>query len=377
MKEAVVVGGGIGGLASALSLTREGFKCRILERNTSLGVGGTGLTLWPNALRRLERLGLQDQILVHASPLKTGEIYDGHNRLLSKVDLSSIKEQSGLPLICVRRTDLYSVLLSALENVDITTSVVCTGYETRGNRVAALLADGGEIEADLLVAADGIRSKIRAQMLNEDPLTYVGWMTWRGVAELPQGTFPAGLYREFFGKGSRFGIFAIKEDLVYWYGTRNGPHDDRGPVDPAHKQEALGWFSGWPAPAQAVIEATRTEDLVRTGVFDTQPLARWCDGRAVLLGDAAHPMTPDLGQGACQALEDALSLGECLQRSDSIPVALAAYEKLGGERTSPLVARSRRVGRMRQWHHPLLAGFRNLLMSAIPPSFLLKLFNTR
>ncbi|MBD8890590.1 FAD-dependent monooxygenase [Roseibium litorale] len=377
MKQAVVVGGGIGGLAAALSLTREGFRCRILERNSSLGVGGTGLTLWPNALRRLDRLGLLEKILSHASPLKAGEIYDGSNRLLSRVDLASIEEQSGLPLICVRRTDLYSVLLSALGDVDITTSATCTGYRPGTSGVSALLADGGEIEADLLVAADGIRSKIRAQMLQQDPLTYVGWMTWRGVAELPSGTFPAGLYREFFGRGSRFGIFAIKEDLVYWYGTRNGPHDDRAPVDPAHKQEALNWFGGWPEPARIVIEATKPGDLVRTGVFDTQPLPRWCDGQVVLLGDAAHPMTPDLGQGACQALEDALSLGECLQRSASVPAALAAYEKLGGERTGPLVARSRRVGRMRQWHHPLLAGFRNTLMSAIPSRLLLKLFNTR
>lgn len=377
MKQALVVGGGIGGLAAALSLSREGIQCRILERNSSLGVGGTGLTLWPNALRRLDRLGLLEKILAHASPLKSGEIYDGHNRLLSRVNLAAIEEQSGLPLICVRRTDLYSVLLSGLENVDISTGAICTGYEPRGAKVAALMDGGEAIETDLLVAADGIRSRIRSQMLREDPLVYAGWMTWRGVAELPEGTFPAGLYREFFGRGSRFGIFAIKDDLAYWYGTRNGPHDDRAPVDPAHKQEALSWFGGWPAPARTVIEATKPEDLVRTGVFDTRPLPRWCDGPVLLLGDAAHPMTPDLGQGACQALEDALSLGECLQRSGSIPVALASYEKLGGERTGPLVARSRRVGRMRQWHHPLLATFRNTLMSTIPPGMLLKLFNTR
>lgn len=377
MGRAIIVGGGIGGLAAAIALTRAGMTCTILERNDTMGVGGTGLTLWPNALRRLDRLGLQENVFAHARPLLRGEIYDAKAKPISVVDLSSIEAQSGKPLICVRRTDLYAVLLDALDNVTILEATRCVGYENHDDRVVAKLDNGQTLEADLLVAADGVRSRLRMQMLDHDPLDYVGWMTWRGVAQLPKGTFPEGIYREFFGRGSRFGIFAIKEDFVYWYGTRNGPADERAPVDPAHQAEAVAAFKNWPAPAQLVIESTDPEDLVRTGVYDTKPLERWSDGRVTLLGDAAHPMTPDLGQGACQAIEDALTLAECVEANDSVTAALRAYERQGHERTSDLVARSRRVGTMRQWQNPFATTFRTALMRVIPPSFLLKLFNTR
>lgn len=376
MGKAIITGGGIGGLAAAIALQRAGMEICILERNDMLGTGGTGLTLWPNALRRLDRLGLQEDVFAHARPLLKGEIHDQTGRLLSDVDLSSIAAQSGKPLICVRRTDLYKVLLEAIDGVEVRTGTTCTSYENHPDRIVAQTS-GGPVEGDMLVAADGIRSRLRGQMLQTDPLQYVGWMTWRGVARLPEGTFPEGLYREFFGRGSRFGIFAIKQDYVYWYGTRNGPADERGPVDPAHREEALRAFADWPDPAQTVIRSTEPEDLVRTGVYDTEPLERWSDGRAVLLGDAAHPMTPDLGQGACQAIEDALCLAECVEAAETVPQALRAYERQGHERTASLVARSRRVGRMRQWQNPAMAGFRNALMRSIPPSFLLKLFNTR
>jgi 2-polyprenyl-6-methoxyphenol hydroxylase-like FAD-dependent oxidoreductase len=377
MRTATIVGGGIGGLAAAISLSRAGMACTLIERNTTLGTGGTGLTLWPNALRRLDRLGLQDAVLAHARPLRRGEIYDQRARRLSTVDLAAIQEQSGKPLICIRRTDLYKVLLDAMQGVEVREATRCLSYDNHSSHIDARLDDGSVLSSDLLVAADGIRSRLRRQMLDSDPLSYVGWMTWRGVAHLPKGTFPEGIYREFFGRGSRFGIFAIREDVVYWYGTRNGPADERAPIDPAHRDEALRAFAGWPDPAQTVIAATEPQDLVRTGVYDTKPLTQWSDGRAVLLGDAAHPMTPDLGQGACQALEDALTLADCIEAAPDVPAALRAYGRQGHARTADLVARSRKVGTMRQWQNVMATAFRNGLMRMIPPRLLLKLFNTR
>lgn len=376
MGKAIIVGGGIGGLVAALALRRLGMRICLLERNGRLGAGGTGLTLWPNALRQLERLGLQQEVFAHARPLLKGEIFDQSGRPLAEVDLASIRARSGKPLICLREADLCRVLLDALGEVEVCVGVTCFAYENHSGRVVAQTSRGA-VEGDMLVAADGMRSRLRGQMLETDPLQYRGWMTWRGVAQLPGGSFPEGLYREFFGRGSRLGIFAIREDLVYWSGSRNGPAGACGPVGPAHRAEALRAFAGWPDPVPSVIDTTPAEDLVRSGVYDTQPLARWSDGRAVLLGDAAHPMTPDLGQGACQAIEDALCLAECVVAAATVPQALRAYERQGQERTASLVARSRRMGRMRQWQHPVMARFRNGLMRSIPPSVLLKLFNTR
>jgi len=376
VRRAIVVGGGVGGLSAAIALSRLGVECAVYERGARIGQGGTALTLWPNALRALEKLGLDAAVLRHADPLILGEVLTWRGRRLTTVDLAEMSRRSGRPLICMRRSDLYGELLTKLGDVPIHTGRRCVSYARQGRSVVARFDDGSEAEGDILIAADGIRSRLRHALLGADPLRYVGWMTWRGVADLPRGTFPSGLYREFFGRGSRFGVFAIRDDVVYWYGTLNAEADDRPPIDPSHRAEAIAHFTGWPDPAVAVIAATADGDLVRTGVYDTEALARWTDGQVALLGDAAHPMTPDLGQGACQAIEDSLCLADSLGTGTDPAEALARYEAGGLARTAGLVARSRKVGTMRQWSHPALYLLRSAVMRAIPPALLLKMFET-
>lgn len=376
IRKAIIVGSGVGGLSAAIALSRLGIACEIFERSAHIGHGGTGLTLWPNALRALDKLGINDSVTRHAEPLLQGEIFTSSGRPLTHVDLGEIGRQSGKPLICMRRSDLYGALLSELGDVPIHTGKRCLSNRTEGGEAVAVFEDGSEATGDILIAADGIRSRLRGQMLGRDPLRYVGWMTWRGVAELPPGTFPAGLYREFFGKGSRFGIFAIRADLVYWFGTLNTNADDRPAIDPGHKAEAIAYFKDWPDPAVTVIEATEDDNLVRTGVYDTDPLPRWTDGHMAVLGDAAHPMTPDLGQGACQAIEDSICLADAVTAGGTIPDILARYEAGGLARTEGLVKRSRKVGKMRQWSHPVLVALRAAIMRATPPWLLLRMFET-
>ncbi|WP_193180953.1 FAD-dependent monooxygenase [Nisaea sediminum] len=373
---ALIIGSGVGGLSAAIALSRIGVACEIFERGTEIGRGGTGLTLWPNALRALEKLGITRNVTRHADPLQRGEIFTSKGLPLTSVDLSEISRRSGMPLICLRRSDLYGALLDALPDVPIHTGKRCVSWREHADGITAQFEDGSTATGDFLVAADGIRSRLRHIMLGEDPLRYVGWMTWRGVADLPPGTFPSGLYREFFGRGSRFGIFAIRADRVYWYGTLSTEADERAPVDPSHRPEALAHFRDWPEPAATVIASTEDANLVRTGVYDTEPLPRWAKGRMAVLGDAAHPMTPDLGQGACQAIEDALALADSVVEGGAVPDILQRYEARGLARTQGLVARSRRVGKMRQWRHPLLTALRAATMRAIPPKLLLKMFET-
>jgi 2-polyprenyl-6-methoxyphenol hydroxylase-like FAD-dependent oxidoreductase len=372
----IIIGGGIGGLSVANALTQAGADWEIHERSQRIGIGGTGLTLWPNALRALARLGLGQTIQSLADPLELGEIYDWRHRLLKSVPLAQVRTRSGLPLLCLRRIDLYAKLLRPLDQSKIHVGSRCTGSERNSDGTTLSFEDGSTRNAPIVVAADGVRSPLRDSLIGFDPLHYVGWMTWRGVAKLPPGTFPKGRYREFFGRGSRFGVFWIRDDYVYWYGTLNSTVHDKPALDPAHQAEALAHFADWPDLARIVISATRPDDLVRTGVYDTQPLPRWTDGSIVLLGDAAHPMTPDLGQGACQAIEDALTLVKCLRDHGDAAAALSAYQDIGLARTSPLVARSRKIGKMRQWQTPLTSGLRNTVMRLMPQSAILKLFET-
>lgn len=372
----IIIGGGIGGLSIANALTQIGMEWEIHERSPQIGVGGTGLTLWPNALRALGRLGLDEGVIALADPLELGEIYDWRHRHLKSVPLHRVHQHSGLPLLCMRRVDLYAELLRPLDPSRIHVGSRCMAYQRATDGAVLSFEDGTARTADVVVAADGVRSHLRDAMIGLDPLRYVGWMTWRGVAKLDPGTFPRRRYREFFGRGSRFGVFWIRDDYVYWYGTLNSAVHDRPAIDPAHQAEALSHFADWPELARVVISATKPDDLVRTGVYDSLPLPRWTDGAMALLGDAAHPMTPDLGQGACQAMEDALALAQCLNDSQNIPAALQSYQSVGLARTSPLVARSRKVGKIRQWEGPAAAALRNTIMRLMPQSAILKLFET-
>lgn len=374
--EVIIIGGGIGGLAVANALTQAGMSWEIHERSPRIGLGGTGLTLWPNALRALGRLGLDQGVQTLADPLELGEIYDWRQRPLKSIPLTPVRERSGLPLLCLRRVDLYAELLRPLDPARIHTGSRCIGYRREAEGASLTFEDGTMRSAPLVVAADGVRSFLRDAMIGASPLRYVGWMTWRGVAKLSPGSFPKGRYREFFGRGSRFGVFWIRDDYVYWYGTLNSAVHDKPAIHPAHKAEALAHFADWPPLAHAVIGATDPEDLVRTGVYDTLPLPRWTDGALTLLGDAAHPMTPDLGQGACQAIEDALALAQCLKAGPDLTKALETYQAIGLARTTPLVARSRKIGKMRQWQTPVTATLRNTIMRLMPQGAILKLFET-
>ncbi len=373
----IIIGGGVGGLAAANALTLMGADWEIHENSAEIGIGGTGLTLWPNAMRALSSIGLEKSISSHADPLDLGEIFDWRHKKLKSVPLHEVQAKSGLPLLCLRRVDLYTELLKPLDRSKIFTNRKCIGFSQITNGVRLEFKDSSPLDAELVIAADGVRSRLRDQMLGFNPLNYVGWMTWRGIAQLPADSFPKSRYQEFFGKGSRFGVFWIGDNYVYWYGTLNSIVHDKPTIDPAHKAEALAHFAGWPSLASKVITLTKTEDLVRTGVYDTAPLPRWTNGVIALLGDAAHPMTPDLGQGACQAINDGIELVQCLQTRNTVAEALTEYERLGLARTSPLVARSRKIGKMRQWQNPAAVMLRNTVIKAMPQRSLLGFFEAK
>ncbi len=243
-------------------------------------------------------------------------------------------------------------------------------FEQDGEGVRATFSNGEESQADLLIGADGIHSRVREQLTGKLALRYSGYTAWRGIAPTPDKAFQSG---ETWGKGRRFGLVPLSGEKVYWFATDNRPEGETD--DPARRQaELLELFAGWHYPVPELIGTTPRGDILRNDIFDLPPLKKWSVGRVTLLGDAAHAMTPNLGQGACQAIEDAVTLAGCLTRFEEVSEALARYEALRRPRTARITRQARQVGEIGQWGHPaavwLRQHFARLLLPVLQPRLL-------
>lgn len=338
-----IIGAGIGGLTAAIGLQRAGAEVTVLERAGGPAFVGAGLSLFGNGLTALDAVGLDLRHLGTPRPdLTTGQRRpDG--RWLSVTPPAALRE-----LRVVHRADLHRGLAAALQPGTIR-------YDSP--------VDSGPDGYDVVVAADGLRSRTRASWPGDPGIRYSGYNAWRGVTVTPVDLL--GAAGETVGKGRRFGLAPLADGRVYWFGVVSMP---AGTTFPDEYAEVRRRFAGWHAPIAEVIAATPPEAVFRTDINDLAgPLPTFRRGNTVLLGDAAHAMTPDLGQGANQALEDAATLTRLLEplatrRAPDVSGALDTYDRLRRARTQPIAARARIVGQVLQSRNPL----RDLLLRLMP-----------
>jgi 2-polyprenyl-6-methoxyphenol hydroxylase-like FAD-dependent oxidoreductase len=274
-----------------------------------------------------------------------------------------LREELGVPTIAIHRARLQELLLRGAADVRLTCGAELVRYEADASGVTAHFADGKSASGALLVGADGLRSAVRRALLGDSPLRYAGYTSWRGVAEIGASTVTPYEVREMWGRGARFGYAAIGPRESYWFAVLNAPPGER---DTEPLAVVRRHFSSWAAPVPALIEGTRPERVFRTDIHDREPVRSWSRGRVTLLGDAAHPTTPNLGQGGCMAIEDAAVLARALERARTLEEALADYERARVERTSRIVRASFRFGKIAQLENPILIWLRNALVRMTP-----------
>ncbi len=358
--KAIIIGGGIGGLAAAIGLRNAGADAEVFERAEPFGEVGAGITLWPNAVKALQQLGLVEAIRAISVLEAQGGIRTWRGALLSSASTADIERAFGAPTLVMHRAELHDVLLQALGSERVQLGAQCVGFEQDDRSVAAIFADGRRVHGDLLIGADGLRSVVRAQLHGEQPPRYAGYTAWRAVVPFSRNRVLPG---ETWGMGARFGQVPLSDDRIYWFATKNALPGERSPD--GEKAELLRRFRGWHVPIEAVIGATPADAILRHDIYDRPPLRRWGAGRVTLLGDAAHPMTPNLGQGACQAIEDAVVLMKQVSAGGAVAGVLRAYEAERMQRTAWLVAQSRRIGAVGQWHNPLGVAVRDMLIKVL------------
>jgi 2-polyprenyl-6-methoxyphenol hydroxylase-like FAD-dependent oxidoreductase len=362
-----IVGGGIGGLSAALALGREGLRASVFEQAPELLEVGAAIAVWPNAFRVLERLGLGGEVRAHAGRIGRALWLDRDGTPYKHF----LFPETGSPAVALHRADLQTALRRALPEGTLQLGKTFEGYDEEGEELRLRFADGTEAACDVLIGADGLHSHVRAQMLGDvsesgEPV-YRGYSVWRGVTRLEHASLPAGTALEVYGEGRRFGVGPVGLGRTGWWATANEPLGTPEPPS-EHAAKLSRLFEAWCAPVNELIKATPSESILRNAAYDRPASPTWGRGRVTLLGDAVHPMTPNLGQGGCMAIEDAAVLARCLAKYEDARTALRAYESRRRARAERVVRYSRLYGAVGQWHGRAATRLRARLLSSIPES---------
>jgi len=310
-----ILGGGVAGVSSAIALKQKGFNVSVYERHQAPTNIGAGIVVWPNAALVLDRLGVLDDIKT-ASGLPTNmRRISNTGEFLGAIDIQLINHQMGYPSLSILRRDLQDSLISKLKSlgIDIKYShAVAEIKSCTADQAEVHFQNGLKITADVLVGADGrMASFARRHVHGDNSPVYQGFINWIGVYESEDETFPEIAVTDYWGVGARFGIVPVSKHKAYWAGGI--ACSEIGPKNPAqYKAELSSIFSSWPQPVQMMVDQTPLERINKIYVHDHDPITTWHKQNLIVIGDAAHAPLPTSGQGACQALEDAWHLANCL-----------------------------------------------------------------
>ena len=363
----IIIGGGIGGLTAAAALHPK-HEVRVYEKSASFKPLGTGIGIGGNALQALFEIGLGEQVSYYGNPLSVQHFCDEKGKTLNKIEFSTLTERYGQENMTIHRGILHQILHDSLPENIISFGKTCIDAVQQDGKATAFFSDGTSDEADMLIAADGISSPIRQKLMPGRHPVYAGYTCWRGIAP-NEGLVKQDTSCEIWSPQGRFGYAPLSGGQLYWFACVNAERHDKRYLS-CRQEEVAGLFSRFPSEVRKMIKATPDEAFLHHDLSDIKPLSQFVFGRIVLLGDAAHATTPNMGQGAGQAIEDAVVLAGLIEQS-GLEQALVRYEKIRIPHTRKVIRLSRSIGWVAQWTSPLSVRLRNAVFSLSPPSLML------
>ncbi len=378
--KAIIIGAGMGGLTAGIALRQAGYDVAAYDRVSQLRPAGAGISLWSNGVKVLNRLGLGPAIAQVGGHMNRMAYYAPTGATLTDFSLQPLIDRVGQRPYPVTRTDLQELLLAELGTESVHLNSHCVAVAETQTGVTAQFADGREVTGDVLIGADGTRSKVRDYVLGEAiTRQYVGYVNWNGLVPVSADLAPADSWVIYVGEHKRVSLMPVGGDRFYFFFDVPLP---LGTVsEPAIYQEELAsYFKDWADPVQALIQRLNPSTTNRIEIHDIAPLPTLVRGRVALLGDAGHSTAPDLGQGGCQALEDAMVLANYLVSTNiNVVDALQRYDAARKDRVADIVRKARKRSDMthgkdpdktQQWYQELPLEDGTNIMNAIAQTIL-------
>ncbi|WP_138466858.1 FAD-dependent urate hydroxylase HpxO [Poseidonocella sp. HB161398] len=342
--KAIIVGAGIGGLSAGLALRRIGWDVTIYERVTEVRPVGAAISVWSNGVKCLNYLGLRDEVAAMGGRMDHMAYIDGlTDETMTQFSFAPLVEEVGQRPYPVSRAELQMMLMRVFGSESLHLGRKVTGVAQDGDTVTATFEDGSTDTADMLIGADGAHSVVRTHVLGQKAeRRYAGYVNWNGLVPISADLAPDDQWTVFLGEGKRVSLMPISDGRFYFFfdtPEAAGLSVDRGEF----KATLRSHFAGWAEPVQTLIERLDPATTNRVEIHDIDPFHTWVKGRIALLGDSAHNTTPDIGQGGCMALEDAVVLAIQLQTNTlGVEDALKRYQNRRSERAADLVLRARK-----------------------------------
>jgi len=361
-----IIGGGIAGLTTAIALQRAGFDVVVFEAAPQFGEVGAGLGMGANAIKGFYALGMGDEVIAGGRILPVFTIYDEQGIPVSKANRPSFKKDTDVDNFMIHRATLQRILLSQVDVDKVLTNKRVIEFTQTDQDIKLVCQDGTIHHTDYVVAADGIHSVFRAKLVPGSVPRYAGYTCWRAVVENTNLDIEGS--SETWGAKGRFGIGPLAGNQVYWFACINAARHDEG-MGKFTIDDLMHHFKDYHEPIQAILAASKNEHLIWGDIVDLKPIRQFAFNNILLIGDAAHATTPNLGQGACQAVEDAVILADELKKTLDVREAFTQFEKRRIKRVTAIVNRSRFVGQMAQLENRGLVRMRNATMRILPQSF--------
>lgn len=355
-----IIGAGIGGLTAAIAFQKKGFTVRIFEQAKFLTPAGAGIILASNAMQVFKHLNLNTDIQLAGQTISSMNITKPNLRRLSRVSLADFENTYKVKNTAIHRGDLQMILLNKIDKKHIFLGHTLKSIMPLENGQKLIFENGEEILSNILIGADGIHSTVRKSVVSKAKIRWANQVCWRGIVNYSLPDQYHNQLNEAWGKGSRFGIVPLPDNRVYWYALKTLK---KGVV--LNVSDINTYFSEYAPLINNIIHETKDTSIHEAEITDLLPLDNWFNHQICLIGDAAHAMTPNMGQGACQAIEDAYILAECLHKHPT-KQAFETYQKRRQSKVNFIVNTSWSVGKIGHLSNPLLITLRHIILKLIP-----------